>query len=410
MAALLRGSCKKQTRLEIMRILVAVHDLIVEKSHLMPWRTVCEVVKHMRKDGHDAHLISLGIRDTELQGRLIPEGTKEIRKSSGTLVTDLIKELERTRPDIIFWPVAWRESIQRIKVATDTNVPIVLWFPGGVYSLGACFHSLKRLGFGNTLPYLREALSNRGRQVANFNKYGVRAILAMTKTTADSAVTAGWHDAKSFVIPPGKGNALQKNKLAALPVDFKEWLDYKPFYLFMGPPSGIRGIFELLEAFDLAADKNKEIRLVCLFRSDGTLDSQKVKKKIEKCYNRTRIYSVWRSLSSEELNCFMAACHAVTMPFVMVPSEIPLAIIEAMAWGNPIITTSPGGTGDFVEEFGLSPKVGDIAALADALVKMHTDEKLYQRKCQNCVQAYDAHPDWRSVSQMWVNVAENSLN
>ena len=36
-----------------MRILIAVHNLIVEKSYLMPWRTVCDVVKCMREDGHE---------------------------------------------------------------------------------------------------------------------------------------------------------------------------------------------------------------------------------------------------------------------------------------------------------------------------------------------------------------------
>ena len=41
---------------------------------------------------------------------------------------------------------------------------------------------------------------------------------------------------------------------------------------------------------------------------------------------------------------------------------------------------------------------------------LHTNEKLYQRKCQNCIQTYETHPDWRSVAQLWVDVAENSLS
>ncbi len=393
-----------------MRVLIAVHNLTVEKCHLMPWRTVCDVVKCMREDKHETYLLSLGDRKTVLHGRLIPEETRQIRKAPSELISDLKIEIERTRPDVIFWPIAWRESVRKIKIVTDTNVPVILWFPGGFYSLRACFHALKVVGVRNTLPYLREALSDKKHQVTNFKKYGIKAILAMTTTTADSAVAAGWPETQSYVVPPGKENFNHKSKKTPLPaVFFKKWLADKPFFLFMGPPSGIRGIFELIEAFDLAAGDDREIRLVCLFRSDGMLDSHKVKNTIERCENKDRIYSVWQSLGAEELNSFMAACHTVVMPFVMVPSEIPLAIIEAMAWGKPIITTSPGGTGDFVAEFGLSPRVGDIDALANAMIKLLKDNDFYKEKCQKTIDAYAIHPDWRSVSRQWTDVARKSL-
>jgi hypothetical protein len=41
----------------------------------------------------------------------------------------------------------------------------------------------------------------------------------------------------------------------------------------MGPPSMIRGVLEMLDAFDRAAEKHPDICLVCLFRPDSRLDN-----------------------------------------------------------------------------------------------------------------------------------------
>ncbi len=393
-----------------MKILIVVHNLTIEKSHLMPWRTVCDIVTHMQNDGHEAHLISLGCRKCELQGHLIPQGTREIRKSpEDSLISDLNTELERIRPEVIFWPIAWRESSKRLKAITKIEAPLIFWFPGGVYSFPACFQAVKTIGIRNTLPYLLETFWNKKRQINNFKRLRVKAILTMTQATADSAITSGWPRTKTFVIPPGKENTPSANTISPLPNDFKNWLGDKCFYLFMGPPSGIRGIFKLLKAFDIAAGVDPGIRLVCLFRSDGVLDSKKVKLTIKHCRNSEKIYSIWDSLKPEELHSFMSTCHAVTMPFILVPSEIPLAIIEAMTWGKPIITTSPGGTGDFVKHIGLSPKVGNCKELANAMLKLHQDTAFYKMKCQNTIDAYSNHPDWQSVSRQWVEVANKAL-
>jgi glycosyltransferase involved in cell wall biosynthesis len=392
-----------------MKIIIVVHNLIKDKSHLMPWRTVCDVVKFMQEDGHKAHLISLGDKQGELHGHLIPKGTREIRKSPSKLTSDLKIELKRIKPDVLFFPMTWRESLKQITKITSMNVPVIFWFPGGIYSNGACIQALKTIGVRDTLPYMLEILSNRKRQVHNFKKFGVDSIITMTTATANSAISAGWPNTKTFVIPPGKENIWNQNTKSSLPTNFKKWVANKPFYLYMGPPSGIRGIFELLKAFDIAAEYDQELRLVCLFRSDGILDGQKVENAINSCKNKNKIYSVWGSIKSNDLNSFIEACHAVTMPFVLVPSEIPLAIIEAMAWGKPIITTSPGGTGEFVKEFGLTPKVGDIKALAAAMIKLHKDHELYKDKCQKAIDTYLNHPDWKSVSRQWFNVAQQAI-
>ncbi len=388
-----------------MKILVVVHDLITEKSHLMPWRTCCEAVNHLAREGYDAHLLSLGKGKAHLQGGLIPSNTRQIRKKKQWFEQDLNDEISRFCPDVIIWPVSWRENTYRLRVVTQTNIPVVVWFPGGVYSFSACVHAIKVLRFKAILPYLRECLSDKKKRVRTFKKNRVRATLAMTGATARNIVDAGWPSSCSFVVPPGKDKAIAPHN-GSLPDSVGSWLQDKPYYLYMGPPSGIRGIYDLLEAFELAALTNQDIRLICLFRSDAVLDMEDIKNRISAMKSCSRIYCVWESLPRDVLNAYMSSCHAVTMPFIFVPSEIPLAIIEVMAWGKPVITTSPGGTGEFVSTFGISAKVGDKAALAKALIDLEVDRELYEFKCIQSRQAFESHPDWGSVAESWLEVAE----
>lgn len=392
-----------------LKIIVAVHDLITQKSHLMPWRTVCDVVKHLQEIGHEAHVLSLNSATNVLEGAHIPAGTFSINKSRQNLKNELTKAIQETGAEIIFWPVAWREQQWRTRVVTSLGVPVVAWFPGGIYSLSATLYATKVIGLWASRQYLLEAVARKRKQVITFLRLGVSAIITMTAATAKSVIDVGWPETQVHVIPPGKENSPPDRSLAELPTDFLEWKQGEPYFLFMGPPSGIRGIFELLSAFEHAVQQESKLHLVCLFRSDADLDMNRIKSRIAKISTKKNIYCKWESLSVKELNAFMANCHAVVMPFVLVPSEIPLAIIEAMAWGKPIISTSPGGTGEFVTNLGAAPKVGDINSLSKAMIDLLCDVDSYNRKCQAVIDCYENHPTWFAVAKQWETVAKKVL-
>jgi glycosyltransferase involved in cell wall biosynthesis len=394
-----------------MKIIIAVHDLLLEKSHLMPWRTVCDVVMHLRESFHEVTLLSLGSEKKFLEGTSVPDNTLQIRKNLKYLDKDLQDIISLTKAEIIFWPVSWRESKKRTQILSNLNLPVVAWFPGGVYSFKAVFRAIKVIGLKKSLPYISEILSSKTKQIKHFKKCHFDAILTMTVTTSNSVRQAGWPDEKTYTVMPGKeiDNVIQDTVIQLNP-DFLAWLDAEKYYLYMGPPSAIRGIFELLEAFDLAAHLDKNIRLVCLFRSDAKIDQDLIIKFISKLTSKKRIFCVLKSVERDELYSYMANSHAITMPFMLVPSEIPLAIIEAMAFSIPIITTSPGGTGDFVSEFGFSPIVGDISGLADVLYCLANDKKMHDSAILATREAFSRHPTWPEVANQWYAVAEKVIN
>lgn len=392
-----------------LKFFIVAHDISDAKAHLMPWRTVCEITKGLRDLGHEAMLVSLDKFQGPLLGDQLPSDSRAIRKQRSKLAEDL-KCLEQIhRPDIIFWPMSWRDPRFRIRALSLTSATIVGWFPGGDYSKPSTIYALRRLGIRGALPYLREAWAPRKRQVKRWKEYNIQNQLAMTNYTANSIVVGGYNPNSVFSIPPGREDIENESEIEPIEKEVRTWLGGRKYFLFMGPPSAIRGIFELLSAFEIAAKKDSSICLVCLFRSDGKLDRDSISRTISSMSVCDRIYARWESVSRLELNSFIKSGYVTVMPFVIVPSEIPLAIIETARWGKPVVTTSPGGTGEYVEQFGSTPRVGDIDALAQAILRLSNDRVFYEQRSKAAVRTYKAHPTWKQVSAQWLEVAEKAV-
>lgn len=392
-----------------MKLFIVAHDIPDIKAHLMPWRTVCEVTEGLRELGHDATLVSLDNYQGPLSGEYLPSGSFAIRKYGKHLLADL-RQLERSlMPDVIFWPVSWRDPLTRTRVLASTTAKVVGWFPGGAYDVPSAFYALRRLGLKRVLPYIMESLSLKGVQVRRWLQSGLAHQIAMTDYTARAAIKNGYSRDKVFTIPPGRENIEKEPEASVLDPEVRSWLAGRKYFLFMGPPSAIRGVFELLSAFEKAAKQDDSICLVCLFRSDAILDRDSISATIDTLSASDRIYVRWESVSPEELNGFIKAGYVTVMPFVMVPSEIPLAVIETARWGKPVITTSPGGTGEYVEQFGSAPRVGDIDALAEAMLELSNNSGYYQAMSKAANVTYLGHPTWKDVSLQWFKVAEQAL-
>jgi glycosyltransferase involved in cell wall biosynthesis len=87
-----------------------------------------------------------------------------------------------------------------------------------------------------------------------------------------------------------------------------------------------------------------------------------------------------------------------------------LAVIEAAGHRKPVITTGPGGTADFVRDFGLTVPPGRSQALAQAMLRLLDDKPLYAEKCAAAQRVYAAHPTWEEVAQSWLSVAEKAIH
>ena len=392
-----------------MRYLFVTYDFALSKYHLMPWRTVFEVHKHLSNMGNIGFLVSLGNSKRIIKTDDEKCETIKIRKAYNFLKKDLTEIVGQISPDLIFWPVAWREPYLRMRVIKSFNIPLLGYFPGGIYSLNSSLFALNKIGMRNAIPYFLESICQKTRNLKFLKRNGFKHLIALTELTYKKAISAGWEHDKIDYIPPGKDDDPTEISDEIYIKNISRKLKTSSYYLFMGPPSKIRGIFELLKAFDKAAEKIPNIYLVCLFRSDPGLQKDEIKFFIGKLKHNDRIITIWESLTKAQLNSIIFHCHALVLPFLLIPSEIPLTIIEAAAWQKPIITTKSGGTAEFISPFGTAVDPGNVYGLAKAMIELVNNQTLYDQKSKNALNKYKSHPSWNEVSRKWLSAAQKTI-
>jgi glycosyltransferase involved in cell wall biosynthesis len=393
----------------ISNIAIYTYDIHEHNAHLMPWRTVIEVARSLSDQGLKTHVISnskkqaqVTINDVQVNKLPKPVNTQSINA--------LAAFCEKKQIQAIYFPLAWKLSLQlHQELARSLKAKIIWYIPGAWYSFKQAIKSIRHLGLKASMPFLYQSIVPRKRFVKQLLKIGDSPIITMTDYNRNKLIDSGCPGNIVFSIPPGKAS-LPKERGSDRPVFdgiFKK-LNNRPYFLFFGPPQAIRGINQILEAFKRVAQKNEHLCLVCLFRSDKDLHVERLKNTIDNSGMDGRLFCVWESVAGQELDLFLEHCYGVLKPFLLVPSEIPLAIIETAGYGKPVIGTGPDGTGCFIEQFGLMVPPADSAALAEAMLELRTNKDLYDLKCQRAKEIYDSHPDWNHVALQWLKVAQTT--
>ncbi len=395
-----------------MRIAIYTNDLTEDNAHLMPWRMVLEIGGAACEAGHQARVLSG--RRPAAENRWDYGGcpVEEIAKPYSNEATDYLQRIIRREEfDVLFWPVAWCAARRQRELLRTVSVPIVWYVPGATYRLRQAVRAVGDVGVRTALPFLWQSVYPKKYLIRRILSPATGLMITASPFNRSAVCRAGWPADKVFTVLPGRPtdcvpangdgptvfNAVQSR------------LGGRPFYLFLGPPTGIRGTRPLLQAFNVLAGQRPEVCLVCLFRSDPGVDVAAIREKIERMSCADRIVCTWESLGRADLAAFYEACHAVVLPFLLVPSEIPLAVIEAAGHHKPVVTTGPSGTAEFAGAFGLAVPAGHGAALAEAMLQLLVDKRLYTQKCDAARRVYATHPTWKEVAQSWLSVARRAV-
>jgi phosphatidyl-myo-inositol dimannoside synthase len=396
-----------------MRLAIYSSDLTPGNRHLMPWRMVLEIGQAACRAGHQATVLS-GRREAtgkrwDCHGCPVEEVAKPYSQGASEHLRQIVR---REGFDVLFWPVAWCSARRQGDLLTRLSMPIVWYIPGACYSVRQVMRAVPDVGGRSSLPFLVQSVYPKRHLLKRLRRPATDFMITASPFNRSAVCRAGWPADHVFAIPPGRPREHTPAN-GDEPIVFqsiRDRLKGRPFYLFLGPPTGIRGTRQLLEAFDRLAGQRSDACLVCLFRSDPGADLAGIRRRTEGGAYAERILCVWESVGNADLYAFLEACYAVVLPFLLVPSEIPLAVIEAAGHGKPVITTGPGGTADFVREFGLAVPSGCSKALANAMLRLLDDRQLHAHKCDAARRIYAAHPIWEDVAQAWVAVAQRAIN
>ncbi len=145
--------------------------------------------------------------------------------------------------------------------------------------------------------------------------------------------------------------------------------------LFLGRLIYYKGLDVLLEAMKKVVEEVPDA--VLLIAGSGELEGE-LKKKAKELGIAKNVKFLGR-VSEEEKEKLMKQCTVFVLPSVHKSEAFGVVILEAMAYGAPVITTDVSGTVFAAGDAGIIVKHGDSKQLAEAIVKVLKDKTLRKK-------------------------------
>ena len=395
-----------------MKIAIYTTELIVKRRWRMPWRTVIELALNWRERGHETIIYSGDVTEgmTEIAG--LPT-FYVVRPKTPPAILRFVQLLVEHEVSRVYFPIApGRLNRDLVCALAQNRIALIWYFPGSWYTVRQIFGALKVMPWRSLAPYIVQAVFPKRLWIKALRGNGDLPIVTMTPFTAQRLVACGYPKDRVFPILPGKSPVAREE--SPVSENCQEIICHvrgKRFFVFFGPPCAIRGVIHMLRAFQRVTRHNADCHLVCLFRADENItdEHEAVRATIKELGLGCRLLTYWTSVTPSELDWYLKNAFAVLKPFVLVPSEIPLAVIETAEYGKPVVGFSGDGTGEYIARVGVAVSRFDAAKLAEAMIQLLDNADYYRDRCGAAKRVYDSHPVWRDVSQQWLRVADGSL-
>lgn len=150
--------------------------------------------------------------------------------------------------------------------------------------------------------------------------------------------------------------------------------DREPSVLFVGDLIRAKGVYDLLHAFARIAGRFPRLELTCA--GGGEMEALR-RLAAEHGLQQRVACRGW--LGPDRLRAELAGASVFVLPSYA--EGMPMALLEAMSWGLPVIATPVGGVPQVIEheENGLLVGPGDIEGLAAAMARLLSEAALRER-------------------------------
>jgi glycosyltransferase involved in cell wall biosynthesis len=376
----------------------------------MPWRMIINLTREMCIQGHDAQIVSINQKTEAKYSELCDGVPIRIYSSVDELRNEkAYNKNSSTVPDIVFWPVTWRNGIKWDGNKHSWDCCTIAYHGGGCYKLNHVLRAALWMNPCQLKSYLIDCLTPKRLLANKLSYYRINGAICITDYTRRRLIQAGYSKDKTTFISPGYNPQVITQKLNPSSKQLITLCQDKPYVLYLGNPLPIRGLGVLARSAKTVLNKNKNIRILCLLRSDPGKEIETAKEKVLRYVltlkERERFICITDKLKPSDIMFAIKQSQAVVMPFLLVPSEIPLAILEAMQHGTPVITTRSGGTSEFVGQAGYIIPPANSKALANAILSVFQNPELNKKKAYLARQKMSNHPSWPKTAKSWVDFA-----
>jgi glycosyltransferase involved in cell wall biosynthesis len=394
-----------------MRVSIVSSGIESRWRRLQPYRTLLEMGRQLSAVGHNVTLISDGahrLPDPDqlwsLRLRRVPS-VRLFRRRENLV---LARTIDRESPDLLLWHLSLSSFIHQ-----DLHHRFAPMTVGVLTSPIHRSFEILRLGVrklswdpdvvaihlsGSLVPgwLIRRA----------FSRGGLRGMISLSETTRRHLIHKGAPAGRIWAVPPGvdqpwldagMGEEGSRDKLRCR-LGFREE-DFVVTYF--GSPSPIRGLHTLLRAAERILPSQPQLRLLILSRRrpvERERQAAFLDNLIDENGLRERIQIVDGFLQLPELVQHIAAGDAVCLPFELVPSDMPLSILEAMALGQGVVSTNVACIPELIgEDRGFLVPPASVSALGQQLEAIVQSPSLVRLRGQRARAYVETERTWAGM-------------
>jgi glycosyltransferase involved in cell wall biosynthesis len=205
-----------------------------------------------------------------------------------------------------------------------------------------------------------------------FGRRAIRSTLAHASLVI--ALSEEWRENLLRICPTAKVEVLHNAVAVPDTGRLRHLQEHEPTLLFLGHLLRDKGVYDLVRAFARIARRLPRLQLVL----GGVGEIDKVRELSAQLEIQDRV-SCPGWLDPEHKAAALASGTVFVLPSYA--EGMPMALLEAMSWGLPVIATPVGGIPQLVENevSGLLVAPGDIDGLADRIGRLMADSALRER-------------------------------
>jgi glycosyltransferase involved in cell wall biosynthesis len=372
-----------------MRIIFCISDFNKENIYLQPWLTFHRVAVELIEKGYEVHIITDSDQNNFAPNIIIHnvvslKGTNT--KAINSLVTSISPQcIILTVTPFSLVTAGWYEFLTRYKSIAIVSYPF--------YSFIQIFRALPYLNSREIWAYCRHVLVPeylwRSRLLKYFN-----AVVCQSRNTKRKLEKITDSKISIQMIPPGIDKKIWYND--SQPTNSTR----EPTFLYLGSPKKIRGYNLILDAFQkISADCKAKLKILARGADDCTLNILQrdiFQRKLEGCVT---VKGGWLDQKTIKQEIMLSV--AVLLPFVLVPSEMPVAIMESIFCGTPVIISDVDGLSEMAGGAGIVIPQANTHELALAVKRLADNSDLVTKLRKECANAGDRMLTWKSVSNKW---------
>lgn len=378
-----------------MKFVFCIYNFINEKLPLQPWLTINEVALRLKDDGHDVHIVT-DVDDVVASDLNI----HVVRSLRGSNKEEIYSVIDDIAPDTLITLITPLNLATGGWIARYADSQVIAFSSYPFYSFKELLRAFPHVKFVELKSYLRHLLVPGFLWKTRLKKY-YNGVICQSESGKTRLLNLLSQDVKVHSIPPGID--LDTWKPAQISIANSKTLKL----LYLGTASAIRGFNICLQSYKEVADK--DISLTILARGATTIQTEAISTKLEIMGIKEKCHLIGGWIDRDEMIAHINTADLVVLPFVLVPSELPVSVMEVIACGTPVITTDIDGLPSTVGEAGMIVKQGSSGSLSAAIIDLY-DQRVQLDHLKDCCIAESAKMyAWDVMYDKWATkmIADN---